>query len=313
MNWKVKGLGQTVLSRVPYAATLNYWGQKYITRAHKECAGVVRDRLAKARWFVEQVARHGGCRLSQAQFYEFGAGWNLAGPLALYCLGADRQIIVDVSPCARLELVNGVLAELCSLRDTLPRAPDKPLRSLAELEERFGIVYRAPADARHTGLPRGSIDCISDTYTFEHVPAADVLAITEECHRILKPGGINLSMIDYQDHYSYRDPRISVYNFLQYSERRWRWFNSPLHYQNRWRHSQYRQMFTDCGFEVLAEELQLPSSHDLERLKSLPLSAEFRSFAFEDLAVLSSRMVCRRMGVKDSPRSSVPEHSGSTV
>ena len=34
MNWKVKGLGQSVLSALPRANVLNYWGQKYITRAH---------------------------------------------------------------------------------------------------------------------------------------------------------------------------------------------------------------------------------------------------------------------------------------
>ena len=73
------------------------------------------------------------------------------------------------------------------------------------------------------------MDCITSTYTLEHIPADDIRRILVECNRILKPGGLILSLIDYQDHYSWLDLRISRYNFLRYSERQWRWFNSSLH------------------------------------------------------------------------------------
>lgn len=160
------------------------------------------------------------------------------------------------------------------------------------MEARFGIVYRAPADARSTGFEPRSIDCITNTFTLEHVPGADIEAILRESDRILKPGGIFLSFIDYQDHCSFRDSRISVY-FLQYPDRQWRWFNSRLHYQNRLRHCHYREMFARCGFEVLSEELKYPSAQDRARLQSLALAEEFQSLSFDDLEVIGSQKVCR--------------------
>jgi SAM-dependent methyltransferase len=312
MNWKVKGLAQSALSVLPGANSLNYWCQKYVTRAHSNLTETVENRLEKARWFVSQFQRHRSIALGDAWFYEFGAGWSLAGPLALYCLGVGRQTIVDVAPCARLELVNEVIDALNNHRPELPRRPVAGLRSLAELADRFGILYRAPGDARNTDLPTATFHCITSTYTLEHIPRADVMRILQECRRILKPGGIILSMIDYQDHYSFRDSRISAYNFLQYPERQWRWFNSRLHYQNRLRHSQYLQMFHEYGFEMLSEELKDPSPGEMERLKSLRLSAEFQRFSIDDLAVMGSQLVCRKSAEEDSRAHGMEEHATST-
>lgn len=293
MNWKLKGLAQSALSRLPYAGTINYWGQKYITRAHNP-APVVQDRLDKARWFLRRYREHGGDDPGVSQFFEFGAGWDLAGPLSMYSLGVNRQQVVDITPCARLELVNGVIAELNRRAAELPRPPGAPLESLDQLEERFGIRYRAPADARSTSLAGASVDCVVSTYTMEHIPEPDLRAILAESLRILKPGGLVLSLIDYQDHYSYRDPAISVYNFLQYSEWQWRWFNSSLHYQNRLRHSQYQRLFTEAGFDILEEGLKRPADKDLARFRKLRLAAAFHHFTAGDLTILASGMVCRR-------------------
>lgn len=300
MNWKIKGLCQSALSVVPASGTLNYYAQKWITRAYGDFAAIAEEKVQKARWFVEQYTRDCPVPLGQAQFYEFGAGWHLAGPLALYCLGVNRQIVIDLRRCARLELVNRAIEEMS--RDAhLPRRPGGPLKSLDQLHSRFGIEYRAPADARACGLPPASVDCITNTYTFEHIPAAEIRAVLRECRRILVPRGVMLSMIDYQDHYSYRDPRISVYNFLQYPARQWRWFNSSLHYQSRMRHCEYRAMFIEAGLEVAREELTQPGEDDLKHLASLELAAEFRKFSQPDLRVLGSKLVCCA-GAADSPR-----------
>lgn len=294
MNWKLKALGQAVLSGLPGSSSLNYWGQKLVTRAHRDFGPVAADRLEKARWFVRQFHEHRGQDLNTAQFFEFGAGWDLAGPLALYCLGAGRQRVVDVSPCARVELVNRIIEELNRSTAELPRCPEAPARSLRELEARFGISYRAPTDARQSAMSRASVDCIVNTYTLEHIPVENLEAILAESFRILKPGGLLLSVVDYQDHYSYRDAGISVYNFLRYTERQWRWFNSPLHYQNRLRHSQYRRLFAKAGFEILSEELKRPEATGHSRFQLPRLAAQFQSFSPDDLTILASAMVCRR-------------------
>ena len=52
--------------------------------------------------------------------------------------------------------------------------------------------------------------------------------------------------IDLADHYSYFDKSSSRYHFLRYDDRRWRWANSPLQYQNRLR-SDYRRLVEGAG------------------------------------------------------------------
>src|ERR1700692_4461814 len=109
MNWKLKALAQDVLSRVPYGSSLNYLGQLFITRSHAHLDRSVLDRLDKARWFLEAFRLHSGLPPAESHFYEFGAGWHLAGPLSLYGLGVGRQTVIDITPCVRISLVNKVI------------------------------------------------------------------------------------------------------------------------------------------------------------------------------------------------------------
>lgn len=80
------------------------------------------------------------------------------------------------------------------------------------------------------------------------------------------------------------DPRISVYNFLRYSDRRWRIVNSSLHFQNRLRARDYRALFVEAGLEVAHEERRTPGAEHREQLKQLRLAPRFaRGYTLEDL------------------------------
>src|SRR5207247_10274400 len=116
--------------------------------------------------------------------YGFGGGWYVAVPRPDAALGVARQVLVDVRPTARAELVNDSIAAFERLWDELQAEAGRELRPLpdavrdvSELEERLGILYVAPRDARATGLPAESVDFVSSTDVCEHVPADDLAAI----------------------------------------------------------------------------------------------------------------------------------------
>jgi SAM-dependent methyltransferase len=311
MNWKLKALAQNVLSRMPYASSFNYLGQVFITRSHAHLDRSVLDRLNKARWFLEVFSLHSGLSPTESHFYEFGAGWHLAGPLSLYGLGVGRQTVIDITPCVRISLVNKVIDILGKLPAGEFRRCERIVRSLDDLEKQYGIRYQAPLDGRSTGFANASVDCITSTFTMEHIPKEDLRAILRECFRVLKPGAVICALIDYQDHYAYHDSAISVYNFLQYSERDWQRFNSSLHFQNRMRHSQYVDLFNEAGFQIKHEEVNNGSTADRDVVKSLHLADEFRRFPEEDLVIRSSKLVA----VKDvtpavGARSRSEHHAG---
>ena len=101
-------------------------------------------------------------------------------------------------------------------------------------------------------------------------------------------------VVDYQDHYAYFDKKISVYNFLQYSEMHWKHFNSSLHYQNRLRHIDYTRLFEDAGFDVLEENVSAGSEADLKSIRSLTLDPLYDKYELSDLAAHDAFFVLRK-------------------
>ena len=301
MNWRVKALLQLAFSATPGGDRLNYVFQRYVTKSMPPDDISFRASVSFARRHFDVVQRHYDGSLKDGTFYEFGAGWELAIPLTFYALGVDRQIVVDIRSLARPELINDTIEKFGTLlRDS--EVPRRPVRRLppgrrafhASLNEHYGIDYRAPCDARRTGLPTGSIDCITSTTTMEHIPPADTQSILRECHRILRDGGLASFLIDYLDHYSYFDPNISNYNYLRYSDTAWAFFNPGLHYQNRLRHSDYMTFLEAAGFEIVDEQRRDATDPELRVIEGLPIADRFRSYRPDDLAVRQALIVVRK-------------------
>jgi SAM-dependent methyltransferase len=277
MRWLAKAALQRGLGALPQGEQLNYVFQRRVLRSLPAGDQALRQKLARARQHVEAYREHGpGPPLGDACFYEFGAGWDLAIPLAYAKLGVGRQVLVDIRPSARVELVNDSIASF---------ELGAPVGSLDELEGRFGIRYLAPCDARDTGLAEGSVDFVSSTDTCEHIPGDDLALIFRECHRLLRPGGAFSCRIDLQDHYAYFDRSLSRYNFLRFSDRTWSVVNSPLHHQNRLRSPDYLQLIRDAGFVLVVERPSGPSDEGRAELRSLPLAERFRGYSEDDLGV----------------------------
>jgi SAM-dependent methyltransferase len=270
---------------VPQGERLNYLFQRHVARSLPADESVFRRKFARAEQHLRAYQEHGpGKPPADAVFWEFGVGWDLAIPLSFAALGVGRQVLVDIRPSARVELVNDSLAHLDL----------DPVHSLAELEERFGIEYLAPRDTRATGLPAESVDFVSSTDVCEHVPEDDLAAIFRECRRLLRPGGAFSCRIDLQDHYAYFDRSLSKYNFLRYSDGGWRLVNSPLHFQNRLRSPDYLRLVREAGFAIVVERPSGPTEEGLEELRRLPLAPRFRNgYTPEELGVTVLSFVAR--------------------
>jgi SAM-dependent methyltransferase len=277
MRWLAKAALQRGFGALPQGEQLNYVFQRRVLRSLPAGEKALQQKLARARQHIEAYREHGPrTPLEDACFYEFGAGWDLAIPLAYALLGVGRQVLVDIRPSARVELVNDSITSF---------ELGAPVASLDELEPRFGIRYLAPCDARDTGLPEGSVDFVSSTDTCEHIPGEDLGAIFRESYRLLRLGGAFSCRIDLQDHYAYFDRSLSRYNFLRFSDRTWSVVNSPLHHQNRLRSPDYLRLVRDAGFELEVERPSGPSEEGRAELRSLPLAERFRPYSEDDLGV----------------------------
>jgi len=178
MRWLAKAAVQKGFGVLPQGERLNYVFQRRVLRSLPAGDGALRQKFSRALQHLGAYEEHGpGVPATDATFYEFGAGWDLAIPVAYALLGVGRQVLVDIRPSARVELVNDSLASYERLRGELEGVAGRELRPLGgpisqleELEDRFGIRYLAPCDARGTGLPDKSIEFVSSTDTCEHIP-----------------------------------------------------------------------------------------------------------------------------------------------
>jgi SAM-dependent methyltransferase len=304
MRWVAKAALQRGLGVLPQGERLNYVFQRHVLHSFPVGDAAYRQKFTRATAHLAAYEEHGpGVPAAEATFYEFGAGWDLAIPVSYALLGIGRQVVVDIRPSARTELVNETIAALGRLRPELEESAGRSLRdlggpvaSIAELEPRFGIRYLAPRDARATGLPTGSIDFATSTDTCEHIPGPDLAAIFAETRRLLRPGGAFSCRIDLQDHYAYFDPSLSRYNFLRYSDRTWRLVNSPLHYQNRLRAPEYLELVREAGLELVVSNPSGPSEAGRTELEALPLAPRFRKYPPEELGVTVLSFVAKAPG-----------------
>jgi hypothetical protein len=302
MRWVAKAALQRGLGALPQGERLNYVFQRHVLRSLPAGDAALRRKFSRALQHLGVYREHGPeVPPEQATFYEFGAGWDLAIPLAYVLLGVGRQVLVDIRPSARLELVNDSLASFDRLRPELEAEADfelrplgEPLSSLDELEPRFGVRYLAPCDACATGLTEGSIEFASSTDTCEHIPEDDLAEIFRETRRLLRLGGAFSCRIDLQDHYSYFDRRLSRYNFLRFSDGAWSLVNSPLHFQNRLRSPDYLRLVREAGLELVSERPSGPSEEGLRELESLPVAPRFSGYTPEELGVTVLSFVARR-------------------
>lgn len=257
MNWKIKAALQLCLSNIPFGERFNYVLQRCVTRSLPGSDTHFLSQTSTARKHREIADKYCSRPIKECVFYEFGAGWELIIPLAFYAFGVENQILVDIRNLLRGNLINSTIEKFQQLGSNLglDREPHHFLPSgcslLLPLSKYYGIQYLAPYDARNTGIDACSIDFITSTNTLEHIPPKDIQMILKECHHLLKDDGVMSFFVDYSDHYAHFDRTITVYNFLQHSEKQWSLFSPSLHYQNRLRHRDYLDLFHKTGFEVV--------------------------------------------------------------
>lgn len=280
MNWRLKCVAFHLLDKLPFGQVAHGAFQRLVTKRYFQ-------RITAAELATPELhLKHFRTLPAGAVALEFGCGRNLLTSLMLSHAGAGRVYAFDLVRLATIEQINGVIGQLRAL---LP-GDWPPVASFEELNARYRIDYRAPADARATGLPDRSVDFICSTAVMEHVPEVELRAIMTECARICTANGKVSFLIDYHDHYGSADRNITMWNFYRYSDREWRKFNPDNHYQNRLRHSDYGRIFRDLGFGVQWAEGVIPDWGEAQLARVSP-SPAFAHYSHDDLVTVSGKYV----------------------
>jgi hypothetical protein len=301
-HWLIKSGVQRVISWLPASAWWNELFQRYVTRSIELPENAFEGRLQEATRFLERFRRHQPLAPDSFRVLEVGTGWYPTLPIAFYLCGASEIYTFDIASLLnrnRLALVLGhfcCAAERGVLKPLLPALRPERLQRLRELWPL--ALQKSPAetlrqinihaqvrDACDSGLASGSVDFIFSCGVLEYVPRPVLPKLLSEFRRASSARSAMVHWLNLVDQFHWFDPAIGPYHFLQYTERQWRWRESPLSSNNRLRISDYREQFARSGFVVKAEESQSGSINDLRRVR---LASEFQGYSTEDLLVLYS-------------------------
>jgi SAM-dependent methyltransferase len=296
--WRLKVLVQFVLAWVPGGERLNYLMQRL--RGSHAPAIAVNHALSIIRELagLREFAKIEGCCA-----VEVGTGWDAAGAICLFLLGAKsvhtfdhmRHLRADLianllhalnSRCGEVASVTGIPETVLKRRLTLI----EPNMDLEEMLKRMGIVYYAPGDATHTDLPEAGVDLLYSSDVLEHVPESVLHGIAKESARIVKPGGIGFHHIAMGDHYATAKNGLSLCHFLKYPQWLWNFFvQNSISYHNRLRERHFIDAFRASGAEVKVID-HVVHPRDLEAVRSLKVDKRFSEMTPEELAVSNSML-----------------------
>lgn len=166
------------------------------------------------------------CSPSGKVFFEIGTGRVPLAPLAYWLMGAEYTITIDLNQYLKEELIIenlryiaeneeeilklfGSLIDKDRLNSLLSFVKESNF-SMTEFFDLCRIKYIAPGDAADTDLPDKSIDFHTSYTVFEHIPIEVLRKIIREGDRIIRENGLFVHRIDYSDHFSHSDKKISA-------------------------------------------------------------------------------------------------------
>lgn len=305
-HWVIKSALQRGISWLPNSQFWNGQFQRWVTKSTILTMDSLRGKLEESRRMLEPIIEIKG---PGAQFtsFEIGTGWYPIIPVALYLCGAERTWTTDIDPLlnrSRVERLFRMLVELDSkgeLTHLLPEALPERIAKIKELASLAGQedpepflakinIHVLSCDARKTPLEDHSIDLFFSSGVLEYIPRSILEEILQEAIRLSTPDFVSIHRLNLVDQFSYFDKSITPFNFLKFSPRKWQWANSPLIWQNRLRISDYRNLFSEQGFDVIHEANISGESADLAKV---PLAPEFQAYSEADLLVLHSYITAR--------------------
>jgi SAM-dependent methyltransferase len=242
-------------------------------------------------------------------FFEYGTGWVPSLPIGFWLGGAEKTITVDANTYMQkqyiVEAVEIIAKNKKRIKEMYGEILDenrfaaflnyaaKSKINIKELLELCHVEYIAPGDAAHTGLPDKSVDVHVSHFAFEHIPPEILRDILLEGGRIIKPGGLFINSVDYQDHFAVYTKTIHRLNFLRYSDNEWEKYNSNKYtYVNRMRHGDFLRLFEELGHEIIY--MEAPQDESVKRLLDgglVKLDKKYQSMDKDMLSIMGAWFV----------------------
>ena len=118
--WQAKAALQQIFSHLPSGHRVNYVFQRRVTHGLPVSDDSLRSSIATVEQHMRGLTEHTKTPISEGRFFEFGGGWDLHVPQALYCFGVEHQLVVDIRPLLHQDLVFDIRDRLQTIDVDLP-------------------------------------------------------------------------------------------------------------------------------------------------------------------------------------------------
>jgi SAM-dependent methyltransferase len=275
MNWKVKAALQHAVSLLPSQAS-----HEVYYRLQRRW-GTLRDvnpveGFENGLRLVHAIEAAGGSMPGKVVL-EVGTGRRVNVPIVFWLCGAARVLTVDLNQYLKpgliledLKFVRGHPVTVKQMFGARAESGEFQQRfallmrddlSVPELLAAAEIEYVAPLDARKLHLGDDVVDYHVSNNVLEHVPPDELRDILVEGKRVLKSDGLLVHRVDFSDHFSEVDARVSTINFLKYSERQWRRYAGNLYnYHNRLRIDELESIVGVTGLVIADQQAEIDAA-----------------------------------------------------
>jgi len=155
-----------------------------------------------------------------------------------------NQTTIDINKMIDLDYVNQASEQIANILNLKFKGK---VKNINELKDLYKIEYIAPFFLKNL---KSKYDMCISTAALEHFKISDLKEYLNDLKNVLKKDGLISSIIDYSDHYSHTDSKISNLNYLSYSKNTWEKYNNKYLFQNRLRHQDYIRMFEASGYKI---------------------------------------------------------------
>jgi hypothetical protein len=129
--------------------------------------------------------------------------------------------------------------------------------SFDEIYSALNFSYVIDPSGALTQFQDQTFSLIFSCSVFEHFNRESLPTSIKELHRLLKPGGYSIQMIDLGDHLAYYDRSVCRKNYLRYSDKVWKlFFQNDVQYFNRVQPPEWLSYFRGAALELVEEDMQ---------------------------------------------------------
>lgn len=305
-KWILKALVQKTISFFPYKEKINYWFQKNITKGVRLDDQYFSYKIEHARDHLRFFNRFSENTIEKTTALELGTGWYPIIPIAFFLQGVEKTVSIDLSSWLSLDNLRWTCKKFMEwqerslLENYLPNLRTDRWQQLVDLVYNEGVSFDEMCvalhfepwvgDGRKTPFESQSFNFICSNNTFEHIPKHFLKDILIEFKRLISPNGLMSHFIDMTDHFAHFDQSITIYNFLQFSEKQWRLIDNNIQGQNRMRFIDYKKIYKELQIPISHEEVRQGNIDDLNRITP---ANTFVSYSREELAVSHGYLVSK--------------------